>query len=232
MKKIIVFMSLSLISSFAFARGEGSGRMRAFATYGLAAVNPTDINGITAGPTYSPAVGKISTASSYTFGLGYMIHPRVELFAYYDMQNAYQKGNTNFPSGQSGFELWAQSVWAGANFVIMGNDRADLFVGAAAGLPIYLHARESYGNFGNFDFDGNKSVNFLGQVGVDVRVTSMVAVEILGGYQSVTSSTLTSTGPGGGTLNTNGSFGGGSTGTAAKLDLSGGFGKAGLKVMF
>jgi outer membrane protein W len=226
--KVFTILALTLFLSGAFARGDGGNhkRLSAYGSYGLVAVSPTDANNLLTSTLLTPTLSKITSDTVITGGLTFMLNPKFAVFAEYDSQTASSKGNTTSPSGTSGVEMFANSIWAGVNFYIISRDRAALFVGAGGGVPLYLHERVTLGGTPS-DYDGTKSVNFKAQVGLDVYIIRMLALEILGGYQSLTSNSLTNSS--GQNLNTAGTT---VAGTNAKFDLSGAFGRAGLRFMF
>ena len=218
MRNLILVLCLLIFSSFSYAAGGGEGGMRwsLRGYYGLASISPGDLNTIEKN-------GGLPTFSSDTLfggGLGYMINPKWELVGEFELQSA--KATTTFVGTTVGMEASQNEIWAILNYFLIHSNNVHVYVGAGGGYPTYSHLKID--SITNIDLDADKSIGFLGQVGLKLGLGRLFSLFVEGGYQMITATNLKNSAGGALQVTTGGAN--------AKMDLSGARGEAGLALNF
>ena len=224
MARLLVLL-LFFVSSFSQAAGGSSSethRWRLTGYYGVAAVNPSDVNGSSAFNSVVPKPGSLSTDSFYGAGVGCFLSPKVDVRLLYELQNSKNPTNLTSPTvSNGGIELFQNELWGQINYYLVRDSHFYAYVGGGLGYPLYSHATLTLAATTGYDAD--KSLSYMGQGGIGVMFGNHLSLFLEGGYQFVSMSNLKSSS--GAALTTAG-------GGNAKMDLSGPRGQVGLAILF
>ncbi len=151
-----------------------------------------------------------------------MLSPKLDVRVIYESQNSKNATNLTNPAvSNGGFELIQNEIWGQINYYVVRNSRLNVYVGGGLGYPTYSHATLTLASATGYDAD--KSLNYIGQGGIDILLGNHFSLNFQGGYQSISMSNLKTSS---GAVLTS------TSGGNAKMDLSGARVQVGLAIIF
>lgn len=203
MRFLILVLLAIFLSSASFAAESGKHRFKIEGLYGMASVSPKDVNN-----NFTP---DLSSDMFYGGGVGFHLGPKFLFEARYE---AHEAKNVN--SSGTGPDMVQNEVWGILNYFLVDKGAVHVYLGAGGGYPLYSHFTSYVSNV-KTEYDADKTVGVLGQLGIGVMLGSHFSLFFEGGYQSLLSGNVKTTAG----VNTN-----------YKLDFSGPRGLGGLAVWF
>lgn len=221
--KISIILAVLLATQVAKANSSDGNRWSVGGFYGIGFTNPKDLNDSAGNQITTPKLNNLSSENIYGASLGFLLIPTLQFKLVYEMQSNKNPVTTSSPFVASGvgYEMTQNEVWAELNYFLIRSARAFAYVGASMGYPIVSRVTTNLAI--KTDYDADKTLGLMGQLGVGLMLSQHFSVFIEGGYQSVVSGDIKSST--GAVLTT-------SNGSKAKLDLSAPKASAGIAIDF